>query len=293
MRIGGSLLAGLFVAYLDRLALSVGLCSIARDFGFAGPNMAATASWPPTAFLIGYAVANVLGGALPRRRDPKYVAAWTFALWSVATFHIGMTNSITVLLICRVLLRIGEGIYWPQQSRFATAWFAPNERTKANAVIQYYGQFLALAIGFMLLTPLYDASGRRVLFYIAGGLGLLVIVPLYLAMLKPQSEARYPPPKRGSIASKLMPGALAARPMARRAASPSARQPLPRGFAFSALPIAIRSRRGHRSHGRYPSRTRRPDSRAARAGALSERLREARSRRAVSIISTASIRLQY
>ncbi|GLZ16737.1 hypothetical protein Bpla01_02670 [Burkholderia plantarii] len=42
--------------------------------------MAATASRPPTAFLIGYAVANVLGGALPRRRDPKYVAAWTFAL---------------------------------------------------------------------------------------------------------------------------------------------------------------------------------------------------------------------
>ncbi|WP_148654158.1 MFS transporter [Burkholderia plantarii] len=163
-----------------------------------------------------------------------------------------MTNSITVLLICRVLQGIGEGIYWPQQSRFATAWFAPNERTKANAVIQYYGQFLALAIGFMLLTPLYDASGRRALFYIAGRLGLLVIVPLYLAMLKPQSEARYPPPKRGSIASKLMPGALAARPMARRAASPSARQPLPRGFAFPALPIAIRSRRGHRSHGRYP-----------------------------------------
>ncbi len=86
------------------------------------------------AFLIGYAVANVLGGALPRRRNPKYVTAWTFALWSVATFHIGMTNSITVLLICRVLLGIGEGIYWPQQSRFATAWFAPNERTEANAV---------------------------------------------------------------------------------------------------------------------------------------------------------------
>ncbi|WP_186181871.1 MFS transporter [Burkholderia gladioli] len=202
-RIGGSLLAGLFVAYLDRIALSVALPSIAKDFGFAAPNMAATASWALTAFLIGYAVANVIGGILTRRWDPKYVAAWTFALWSVATCYVGMTNSIAVLLICRVLLGIGEGIYWPQQSRFATAWFAPNERTKANAVIQYYGQFLALGIGFMLLTPLYDAFGWRVLFYIAGGLGLLVIVPLYLAMLKPQSAAPYPPPKRGSTASKL------------------------------------------------------------------------------------------
>ncbi|MBU9172883.1 MFS transporter [Burkholderia gladioli] len=208
IRIGGSLLAGLFVAYLDRIALSVALPSIAKDFGFAGPNMAATASWTLTAFLIGYAVANVLGGILTRRWDPKYVAAWTFAFWSLATFYVGMTNSIAVLLICRVLLGIGEGIYWPQQSRFATAWFAPNERTKANAVIQYYGQFLALGIGFMLLTPLYDAFGWRVLFYIAGGLGLLVIVPLYLAMLKPQSEAPYLPPKRRSTAPKLTLAAL-------------------------------------------------------------------------------------
>lgn len=207
-RIGGSLLAGLFVAYLDRIALSVALPSIATDFGFAGPHMAATASWALTAFLIGYAVANVLGGILTRRWDPKYVAVWTFALWSVATFYVGLTNSIAVLLICRVLLGIGEGIYWPQQSRFATAWFAPNERTKANAVIQYYGQFLALGIGFMLLTPLYDAFGWRVLFYIAGGLGLFAIVPLYLAMLKPQSEAPYPPPRRGASAPKLTLAAL-------------------------------------------------------------------------------------
>jgi MFS family permease len=86
---------------------------------------------------------------------------------------------------------VTEGIYWPQQSRFARSWFAPRDRTTANSLIQYYGQYLALAIGFMVLTPIYDAFGWRVLFFITGGLGLLVIVPLYSAMLGRDRDAPF------------------------------------------------------------------------------------------------------
>ncbi|VEB51072.1 Vesicular glutamate transporter 3 VGluT3, Solute carrier family 17 member 8 [Salmonella enterica subsp. enterica] len=55
-----------------------------------------------------------------------------------------------VILICRLVLGITEGIYWPQQSRFASDWFSDKERTQANSIIQYYGQFLALGLGFMI-----------------------------------------------------------------------------------------------------------------------------------------------
>lgn len=190
-RIGGSLMAGLFVAYLDRTNLSVALPALSRDFGFAGPRFAITSSWALTIFLIGYAVANVAGGVLTRRRDPKTVVVWCFAVWSAATVLIGFTSSIAVLLLCRLVLGVAEGVYWPQQSRFAKAWFAPEARTRANSVIQYYGQYLALATGFLVLTPLYDAFGWRVLFFLTGGLGLIVIVPLYLAALQPEAEAPF------------------------------------------------------------------------------------------------------
>lgn len=190
--IGGSLMTGLFVAYLDRTNLSVGLPALSRDLGFAGPHFAVTSSWALTIFLIGYAVANIAGGILTRRQDPKTVVIWSFALWSLATVAVGFTDSIAVLLACRLILGVAEGIYWPQQSRFAKAWFAPGERTRANSVIQYYGQYLALAIGFMVLTPLYDAFGWRVLFFLTGGIGLVGIVPLYMATLKPESAAPYP-----------------------------------------------------------------------------------------------------
>jgi MFS family permease len=188
-QIGGTLLIGLFVAYLDRTNLSVALPQLSKDLGFAGDGFAATSSLALTIFLIGYAFANVFGGVFTYRIDPKKVVVWTFLLWSAATVVVGFTSSVTVLLGCRLLLGVMEGIYWPQQSRFARAWFAPEERTLANSVIQYYGQYIALAVGFLVLTPIYAAFGWRVLFYATGGIGIAVIVPLYLARLRPESEA--------------------------------------------------------------------------------------------------------
>ena len=189
--IGGSLMTGLFVAYLDRTNLSVGLPQISRDLGFAGDHFAVTSSWALTIFLIGYALANILGGILTRRMDPKPVVIACFLVWSVATILVGLTASVTVLLVCRLILGVAEGIYWPQQSRFARAWFAEKELTRANCIIQYYGQFIALAVGFMVLTPIYDAFGWRVLFFITGGIGIIFIVPLYLANLRPETAAPY------------------------------------------------------------------------------------------------------
>jgi len=198
--IGTPLMMGLFVAYIDRTNLSVAMPSIARDLGFAGAHFAVRASWALTIFLIGYALANILGGILTRRHDAKTMVIWCMALWSLATVVVGFTGSFAVLLICRLALGVAEGVYWPQQSRFAQAWFAPEERSKANAVIQYYGQFLALAVGFMMLTPIYDAFGWRVLFVLTGGVGLIVIVPLYMIKLRPDSEApfRLAPEKTGT-----------------------------------------------------------------------------------------------
>lgn len=197
--IAGSLMVGLFVAYIDRSNLSVGLAQIANDLGFAGADSAVTSSWLLTIFLIGYAVANILGGIFTRGKDPKWVVIAMFSLWSVATIVAGFATSVAVLLVCRLILGIAEGVYWPQQSRFVSNWFAPRELTRANSIIQYYGQFGALALGFFVLTPICDAIGWRNTFFLTGAIGLLVIVPLYLLALKPQSQAPYyqPPSATG------------------------------------------------------------------------------------------------
>lgn len=191
LRIGGTLMVGLFVAYLDRINLSVALPSLSRELGFTGPRFAITSSWTLTMFLIGYAGANIFGGILTRRADPKWIAITTLAVWSTATLLIGFVGSLFTLLVMRAILGIAEGVYWPQQSRFAKAWFAPHELTRANTLIQYYGQYIALSIGFFILTPVYDALGWRYLFYITSFLGMFITLPLFWMMLRKESEAPF------------------------------------------------------------------------------------------------------
>lgn len=187
--IGFSLMLGLFVAFLDRINLSVALPQLSKDMGFAGDRFALTSSWALSIFLVGYSVANLAGGIATRHLDPKVIAIWSVIIWSVATVAIALTSSIAVLLGCRLMLGLAQGVYWPQQSRFAQAWFAPQELTRANSVIQYHGLYLALAIGFVVLTPIYDAFGWRFLFVLTGSSGLLIVAPLYAAILKLEAEA--------------------------------------------------------------------------------------------------------
>jgi len=191
LRIGGTLMVGLFVAYLDRINLSVALPSLSRELGFTGSRFAITSSWALTTFLVGYAGANIFGGVFTRWADPKWIVIIMLVVWSIATLLTGFVGSLFTLLVMRTILGIAEGVYWPQQSRFAKAWFAPHELTRANTMIQYYGQYIALAIGFFILTPVYDALGWRYLFYITAFLGMFITLPLFWIMLRKESEAPY------------------------------------------------------------------------------------------------------
>jgi len=187
---------GLFISFLDRANLSVVLPSLSKELGYAGADFSAiVSSTVLTTFLWGYAFANVFGGVLTRRFDPKWVAIWTLAVWSLATILTGWVTSITMLIVFRLIIGVTEGIYWPQQSRFARAWFAPDELSRANSLIQYYGQYLALAICFIVLSAIYDSLGWQAVFYITGGFGFVVVLPVFMTMLKKESEAPFAVPK--------------------------------------------------------------------------------------------------
>ena len=180
-RIGVTLMIGLFIAYLDRSNLSIGLPGMEHDLGFSG---AGTKSLALTGFLIGYALSNFFGGFLTYRLNPKATIVSMVLIWSLAQVFTAWVTTPTLLIVYRVILGIAEGIYWPQQFRFARAWFTKDEITRGTNLIQFYGQFLALAIGFLVLTPIYDLLGWQWLFYITGGLGIFIVVPLFLIFLK-------------------------------------------------------------------------------------------------------------
>ena len=201
IRVGGTLMLGLFLSFLDRANLSVVLPSLSKELGYAGADFSAiVSSTVLTTFLWGYSFSNIFGGVLGQRFDPKWMAIWTIGIWSIATVLTGWVTSITMLIVLRFIIGVTEGIYWPQQSRFARAWFAPNELSRANSIIQYYGQYLALAIGFIVLNAIYDSWGWRAVFYITGGFGIVVVLPIFMTMLKKESEAPFAVPKENTKA---------------------------------------------------------------------------------------------
>lgn len=180
-RIGVTLMIGIFVAYLDRSNLSIALPGIEKDLDING---SAVKSLALTGFLIGYAFANFFGGILTTKLNPKITIVSMVFLWSVVQIMTAWVTSPTVLIIYRIILGVAEGIYWPQQFRFARAWFTKEEITRGTNLIQFYGQFLALSLGFLILTPIFTYLSWQWVFYITGGLGVLIVVPLFLIFLK-------------------------------------------------------------------------------------------------------------
>lgn len=187
--VGLLLAVGLFVAYLDRSNLSIGIHGVARDLDFEGDAFPSISSLMLTAFLWGYLVSNLLGGVLTARFDAKWILLVTVLGYSLCTLLIGFSQDVTTLIILRVGVGIFEGFYWPQQFRLAKEWFDESEMSRASAMIQYYGQYFALALGFFVMTPVYAVLDWRPLFWILGAVGILVIVPLYAFYLRSRPGA--------------------------------------------------------------------------------------------------------
>ncbi|QKJ88398.1 MFS transporter [Paramixta manurensis] len=186
-RIGFTLMVSLFVAYLDRSNLSIALPGMEKALGIDG---AATKSLALTGFLIGYALANFFGGFLTNKLDPRLTMIGMVLLWSLVQIMTGWVNSAAVLIVFRIILGVAEGIYWPQQFRLARAWFNKDEITRGTNLIQFYGQFLALALGFLILTPIFNLMGWQWVFYITGGMGVFIVVPMLWVFLKNAPDNR-------------------------------------------------------------------------------------------------------
>jgi MFS family permease len=163
--------------------------AMSKDLGFSGDAFAVTSSLVLTVFLVGYGFSNFFGGIVTRKVDPKTTVIAMMAIWSVATILTGWVTSVTLLIVYRLILGVSEGIYWPQQSRFARAWFAPHELSRANSLIHFYGQYFGLGLGFLLLTPVFNILGWRALFFLTGAAGIVVIIPLFMKLLRRESES--------------------------------------------------------------------------------------------------------
>ncbi len=164
--------AATFINYLDRGSLAVALPMISKDLGL-GPREKGLAL---SAFFWTYTAMQIPVGRFVDRHNIKYAYAVLFALWSLAAAATGLVTSLAALVICRVLLGIGESVYLPGGLKVVSLHFRSEESAWPAGLFDL-GAKLGLAVGTAVDVWLLLRFGWRSLFFRTGLFGLLWLVP--------------------------------------------------------------------------------------------------------------------
>ena len=138
--IRGLLVFGLFlisaVAFLDRTNVSIAGPAIQAELGIDNQHL----GWVFSAFLLGYAAFQVVGGWLAIRFGPRRALAagvlW-WGLFSVLTTAASprLAHMLAILILIRFSLGAGEAVLYPGSNQFVARWIPVAERGRANGWI--------------------------------------------------------------------------------------------------------------------------------------------------------------
>lgn len=169
------LFAGWSLGNLDRFVMNYAVISISKDLQLS----AASTGLLLSSFFAGYALMQIPGGWLADRYGSRKILLTAIITWSIFTALTGAAWSLTSILIIRFFFGIGEGGYMPAGSKLIAQTFPFRERGRAMSIVLSSGAFLGI------LTPIFATTmmatiGWRVMFYIIGGIGIiLAIIFLY------------------------------------------------------------------------------------------------------------------
>jgi MFS transporter, ACS family, D-galactonate transporter len=164
--------AATFINYLDRGSIAVALPFISRDLQM-GPTAQGIAL---SSFFWTYALMQIPIGWMVDRYDVKRVYAVAFAIWSLSAAATGLVRGLGDLLLCRVLLGLGESVYLPGGMKVVTLHFRAEESALPAGSFDL-GAKVGLAIGTTIDVWLLAEFGWRSLFFRTGIFGLVWLVP--------------------------------------------------------------------------------------------------------------------
>jgi ACS family glucarate transporter-like MFS transporter len=205
------------VAYLDRVNISVAGSAIAGAYGLSNIQL----GWIFSAFLIGYALFQTIGGYLAQRFGPRLVLAAGVFWWGVftavtASIPAGIGSALLLLIGVRFLLGAGEAVVYPASNQFIARWIPKQERGIANGWI-FAGVGAGAGFAPPLITYVIIRHGWRTSFWVCALIGFAAGAVWYvLARNTPDEHPRVSQAELGRIhagldvkrASDADPGAL-------------------------------------------------------------------------------------
>ncbi len=168
------------VGFLDRTNVSIAGPFIRSELGLDDVHL----GWVFSAFLLGYAAFQVVGGWLAYRFGPRRVLAagvlwWGLfsALTTVASPH--LAHALLVLILIRFGLGAGEAVIYPASNQFVARWIPVAERGRANGWI-FAGVGAGAGLSIPILIWIIANSGWRAAFWFSAIAGVAVGLVWYL-----------------------------------------------------------------------------------------------------------------
>ncbi len=162
--------AALFVAYTDRVNLSVAILVMQDRFGWSETMKGLVMS----AFFVGYLIFQIPGAWLANRFGGRRVLGIAVLWWSLFTLLTPAAAmwSLPVLLMARIALGLGEAAAFPATYTLFSQWIPVHERSRAVAAVT--GGVILGTLAALLTTGIVVARfGWEMAFYGFGVLGIL------------------------------------------------------------------------------------------------------------------------
>jgi MFS transporter, ACS family, D-galactonate transporter len=190
----GLLFAASLINYLDRATISMALPLIGRDLHL-GPEAKGVLL---SAFFWSYAAMQIPIGWCADRFNLRWLYAGAFALWSLAQGLTGLAAGLGMLITFRLVLGVGESIYFPGGSKIVSILFPPKERGLPSGLFDF-GTRTGLVLEGLLIPRLLVRYGWRATFAVVGFSALLWLIPWLLAspakLMDPNPPAKDLAPK--------------------------------------------------------------------------------------------------
>ena len=171
------------INYFDRQTLSFALPFIASDFGLNDAQKGLLTS----AFFWSYALMQIPIGYLADRANLRWLYAGAFTLWSLAQGMTGLAGSLSVLIVCRILLGLGESIYLAGGTKVVSLFFPLSQRGLPCGLFDA-GTRTGLVIEGLVIGLLVQTFGWQKTFVGVGFAALIWLVPWFLITPKQMRE---------------------------------------------------------------------------------------------------------
>ncbi len=158
--------------FFDKLVFGLSAVPMMTELGMSPQQFGLIGS----SFFLLFSISGVITGLFVIGRFPvKWILLVLAAIWSLTQLPIYFTHSVTVLVICRILLGLGEGPGLPTALHACHNWFSPEKRSIPSAVV-LQGISVGLLAGGPLLTYIIVHYGWRSGFLFCGVIGIVWMI---------------------------------------------------------------------------------------------------------------------